>query len=206
MAREIHDVLGGSLTAIKMQVRRLSPAVVPLAPALEQPLNDVLRQVDESVRLVRRIATELRPALLDDFGLGPALEWQAQEFTRQTGIRCSVELQAQEIELDRERATAVFRVCQEALTNVARHSNATRVKVLLMVEPDALSLEITDNGQGFAAPSENGSSGLGLAGMRERVLAVNGELDIASAPGRGTTVKVVVPRQPGSSLVEAAGD
>jgi PAS domain S-box-containing protein len=194
VAREIHDVLGGSLTAIKMQVRRLSPAVAALAPGLEQTLNDVLRQVDESVRLVRRIATELRPALLDDFGLGAALEWQAQEFERRTGIRCEVTVDGQEPDLDRERATAVFRVFQEALTNVARHSYASRVRVTLDGGPDQVVLKVSDNGQGFAAAPERAVSGLGLAGMRERVLAVAGELDIASAPGRGTTVTVTVPR------------
>jgi signal transduction histidine kinase len=193
IAREVHDELGGALTAIKMDISRLQTAVLRTAPELQPQLQSLLALVDTSVQTVRRIATDLRPALLDDFGLEAAIEWQVQEYERRTGIACEARL-AIEAVLDPATATALFRVLQEALTNVARHAQATRVEVSLSEKAGALVLVVRDNGQGFEPADAARSPSLGLVGMRERVFAIGGSLALESTPGQGSTVRVTLPR------------
>ena len=189
IAREVHDQLGGSLTGLKMSLARVTKgrdADVDLATKV-QNMSD---QVDKLVQMVRRVASDLRPPLLDDFGLVAALEWQAQEWEKQTGIQCDLTLLSQEVALDRERRTAVFRVFQESLTNIARHAHATQVDVNLQSDDKLLLLVIHDNGNGIAAETLRLGKSLGLMGMHERMREVNGELEIQGVPGEGTTVTI----------------
>jgi signal transduction histidine kinase len=198
IAREVHDELGGAMTAIKMDLSRLSRrgpgAEGELAEGeLAEALAGTMQLIDDTIQTVRRIATDLRPALLDDFGLVAAVEWQLQEFGRRTGIKCQAEIEMDELTLEPQTATALFRVMQETLTNVARHAKATRVTVRLARQPGCLVMSLRDNGEGFQPEDLARKHSLGLAGMRERVFAVAGELTIQSAPGKGTIVTVTVP-------------
>jgi len=193
IAREIHDELGQALTGLKMDLTWLSGKL----PADEKPLlkkiKSMFRLIDETIRSVRKIASGLRPDLLDEVGLAAAIGWQARDFQLRTGIRCNVNLPPDSDALDQERSTAVFRIFQEVLTNVARHANATRVDVFMRQDADTLTLEVQDNGRGISAAEMRGSKSLGLLGMRERVLLFSGTLDINGTRGRGTQVTVSLP-------------
>jgi signal transduction histidine kinase len=135
----------------------------------------------------------LRPGLLDDLGLAAAIEWQAEEFQDRTGITCEVAVDLQEASLSRDRVTAIFRIFQETLTNVARHAKASRVDVRLDTQGDRLVLEVKDNGRGITDNEIKDPKAFGLIGMRERVLALNGECVISGRPGSGTTIVVNIP-------------
>jgi signal transduction histidine kinase len=154
----------------------------------------LLRFIDVTVQVVRRIAADLRPALLEDFGLAAANESHVEEFERRTGITGNLVQQGDGPEQPREVAMAVFRVLQESLTNVARHARATDVDIHLDQLPEALLLRVRDYGQGFDMSETAKSMSLGLAGMRERIIAVRGSLEITTATGAGTTVLVRIPR------------
>jgi signal transduction histidine kinase len=149
--------------------------------------------VDTTIQGVRRIATELRPGVLDDLGLVPAMEWQVQEFQKRSGIRCKFTSSLEEVALGAEEITVLFRILQEALTNVARHAAATRVDVSLDEEQDYVCLRIQDDGRGITESEVNGSRSLGLLGMRERVLLRSGEFHIQGTPGQGTAVVIRLP-------------
>jgi len=149
--------------------------------------------LDEMVKTVRRISAELRPGVLDDLGLVPALEWQAREWQERTGIECAVTSEVGAIQIGREPGTALFRIFQETLTNVARHAGATKVTSGLRCEDGAILLEIRDNGRGVTADEVRHSKSLGLLGMRERAKMLGGEFRIAGEPARGTTVTVRIP-------------
>lgn len=190
VAREIHDELGQALTAIKID---LSALCRELPANQKQQSQSVLQQVDETIQSVRRISTELRPAILDAAGLVAAVEWAAGEFAARTGTGCQLDLPQEDIAIDHEHATALFRIFQETLTNVARHANATEVNVRLAQDDGSLTLEVRDNGKGLGAEQLSDASSLGILGMRERALLLGGELTIAGAPGEGTTVRVRIP-------------
>jgi signal transduction histidine kinase len=142
---------------------------------------------------VRRIASDLRPKTLDDLGLTAALEGQAQEFENRTGIRCIVVLPREQLALDSEHSTAIFRIFQESLTNVARHAQATRVNARLEIQENQLVLVVQDNGRGFDEAQLGGRRSLGLVGMQERALLLNGEFKIEGVPGSGTKVTLRIP-------------
>jgi PAS domain S-box-containing protein len=192
IAREIHDELGQTLTAIKLEFT----ALLRDLPAQERPIDrrsqSIVELVDGAIQSIRRIATELRPGILDDLGLAAAVEWVAEEFQARTGTKVHVTL-AGDITRDRERATALFRILQETLTNVARHANATQVGVRLAEEDGVLTLEVHDNGQGIAAGQLSAGASVGILGMRERALLLGGRLIINAGPGGGTTVTVRIP-------------
>jgi signal transduction histidine kinase len=190
VAREIHDELGQALTAIKIDLAALIRELPGGTGPQIQRSPSILKLLDEAIQSVRRIATELRPGILDDLGLVAAVEWAAEDFQARTGTKCDVSLPALDIALDPERATALFRILQETLTNVARHTNATRVDVRLAQENEDLILEVYDNGQGIGKEQLSAGSSLGILGMRERALLLGGELTISGAPGKGTTVRV----------------
>ena len=194
ISREIHDELGQALTALRMNqalvIRGLRAAG---GGAAADQLESMQVVVDGVLASVRRIATELRPDVLDALGLAAALEWQATEFASRTGIACQVSVPQPSIELDAERSTALFRIFQEALTNVARHSGARRVTAGLRQEGGMLELSVADNGRGFTEHDERASPSLGLLGMRERAAMLGGETTVTSAPGRGTVVTVRLP-------------
>ena len=150
--------------------------------------------IDRIIQSVRRIASGLRPEVLDEIGLAAAVEWQAREFQRRTGIRCQVTIPAGFTDPDKDRSTALFRIFQELLTNVARHANATRVKVALS-EGEKLLLCVEDNGRGIKEEQHRGSKSLGLLGLRERVQPFGGSLEIRGVEGKGTRVTVEIPLQ-----------
>ena len=193
MAREVHDELGQALTGLKMDLAWLQKHTGPKQGSLLQKFRDMSDLVDTTIQGVRRIATELRPGVLDDLGLVPAMEWQLQEFQKRSGIRCKFTSSLEEVALGAEETTVLFRILQEALTNVARHASATRVDVSLDEEQGYVSLRIRDNGRGITESEVNGSKSLGLLGMRERVLLRSGDFHIQGTPGQGTTVVIKLP-------------
>ena len=196
VSREIHDQLGQALTAIKIDVSALVRQ-----PAGDGPQNarraSILSLVDETIQAVRRIATELRPGILDDLGLVATVEWAGEEFESRTGTACRLDLPGDELAVDAERATAVFRILQETLANVARHAAASRVDVRLAQDRGELTLEVRDNGRGMADVTSLRRGALGILGMRERATLIGGTLTITGAPGQGTTVRVTIPEMRG---------
>ena len=191
IAREIHDELGGNLTAIKMALAMLTARLPQGDAAAQEKAAYVDALVDRTIDAVHRISLDLRPALLD-FGLVPALEWQVKAFEQQTGVRCTLSASPREIELDPDQATALFRIAQEALTNIAKHAGATRVTVKLARSRQQVSLKITDNGGGIWQADRAKPDSFGLRGMAERASALGGTLSLEHAPGGGTVVTVKI--------------
>jgi two-component system, NarL family, sensor histidine kinase UhpB len=195
IAREIHDVLGHQLTALRMALGKLTRSL----PAIEAQQAEQVRDLDalasEMIRTVRRIATELRPAVLDDFGLQAAIEAYLQDFERRSGIRGVLEAEGEWTHLAPELSLALFRIAQEALTNVARHAQASQVVVRLRHAYASLILEVCDNGCGIDVDAAAQAASFGIAGMRERVRLLGGELLITGSTGAGTTVQVKLPRR-----------
>ena len=194
IAREIHDEFGQALTALKMDLAWITSKLPQEGVVLRDKANSMSQLIDTTIQMVRRIATELRPGLLDDLGLTAAIEWQTQEFAERTGLKCDLQLGDEDIILERDLATAVFRIFQETLTNIARHAKATRVWVTLADKPDELVLIVRDNGQGITEAQVSRSTSLGLIGMRERVRTWNGKIKFQGIPGQGTSVTVHMPR------------
>ena len=193
IAREIHDELGQALTALKLDIalvaRRLTNGS---ADELRTKLEEMGLATEDIIGSVRRISAALRPGILDDLGLRAALEWQAEEFTRRTGTACHMRADVADLQLERDLATTVFRIFQEALTNITRHANATRVEVYLRLERGSLKLDIADDGVGVPEISPRSSS-LGLLGMRERARRCGGECLIQRRKPHGTLVALSVP-------------
>jgi len=199
IAREIHDDLGQTLTALRLDVAWLGRRVDADAPAMREKLARMGELVDATVESVQAIARDLRPPILDDVGVAAAIEWQAKEFERHTGIRCRVRLGGDDIQLDADRSIALFRLVQEALTNVARHAYATRVTIALTEIDHTLVVVVRDNGRGMRTTARHRTGALGLLGMRERIHLCGGRLRIASRAGKGTVIRAQIP------LVEPAG-
>lgn len=193
LAREIHDELSGSLTALKMDVSLLPDRAATDRHLFLEKLQSMSKLIDHTLDRVHAIATELRPTVLDKFGLTAAIEWQAGEFQDRSGIRCETHLPDKDLLLDSQRSTAIFRIFQEALTNVARHAHATRVVTDLRSERENLILTVRDNGKGIDEESINSHYSLGLLGMRERALAFGGTTEIAASAEGGTCVTVQMP-------------
>jgi PAS domain S-box-containing protein len=194
IAREIHDELGQQLTGLKMDASWINKKIVGSTdPNILERIATMISLIDETVKTVRRISSELRPGILDDLGLVPAIEWQCQEFEKRTGIssKCHAGLTDQNI--DKNLATNIFRVYQEALTNVARHAQATLVETNLTQDDGIINLTIKDNGVGFDTEEIKSKMSLGLVGMRERAMLFNGELTINSKKGKGTTIVLKAP-------------
>lgn len=191
IAQEIHDELGQHLTALRMGISMLNLQFGTQAPGLSDAAESLMGLCDRTIQVVRSIATSLRPAVLN-MGLYPALEWLINEFRQHTRIACELTTHSEEPALTDDQATTAFRIVQEALNNVARHSGATRTLVSLERIDDTYRLDITDNGRGFDPASVNKRS-LGLAGMRERGISLGGEVVIFSHPGQGTTVQATLP-------------
>jgi signal transduction histidine kinase len=198
IAREIHDVLAQQLTLLKLALawmsRRLAQPVDEATRALLLPrLAEAMQLTDTASDAVQKIATELRPVILDSLGLCAAIEWQVTDFQTRTGIACEANVPASNPPLDPQRSTALFRILQESLTNVARHARATRVRVSLGGDGPRVLLSVADNGQGLPPGVPDDLHSLGLLGMRERAALVDGQFEVASLPGQGTTVRVSVP-------------
>lgn len=198
IAREIHDALGQQLTGFKMDIRWLLRRVADSerdVPAMGEKLQSMSTMIDETIDSVRQLGTDLRPRVLDDLGVGDALEWQARSFEKRSGIRVLLDAPDEELAVDPARSTAVFRCFQELLTNVARHAAAKIVTVRLALENGAIVLEVHDDGRGIADPLTLGST-LGLLGIRERVAGLDGTFSIGPAPAGGTTAVIRMPVSP----------
>jgi signal transduction histidine kinase len=198
VAREIHDELGGALTGLKVDLSFLTKSASKIEneavrTSLLTSTDSINKSIDTTINAVRRIAMELRPGVLDDLGLVAALEWQLKDFEKRTGIRSEFFPPVEEISFDADLSTALFRIFQEALTNVARHSGATEVRVRMDVEADSSTLEVEDNGKGIEKEKTLSSKSIGLLGMRERVQMFGGRFTVTGTPGKGTKVTVEIP-------------
>ncbi len=192
VAREIHDDLGQALTALKMDVIGLLEKAPP-APELAPMIDRIGLTLENAVTSVQRISSELRPSVLDDLGLFAAIEYEAQMFEERTGIECELSVPENPPAVEKAAATAIYRMVQEALTNVARHSNAGRVELRVRERSGQLLVEIRDDGRGITAEELSHPSSLGLAGIRERAEILGGTTRFKGVPGRGTIVSIILP-------------
>ena len=197
IAREIHDELGQALTGLKLDISWMKNRL-PRDHAVMDQCASIIDRIDQTLNAVRRIATALRPSVLDQLGLAAALEWQGQEFRARTGIEVVMELSVDGAELSDDLGSSAFRILQESLTNVARHAHAKHVTIRLEQTPALLTLEVSDNGLGCTSGCIEAKGSLGLLGMRERALACGGELTIRGQRNRGTTVRLRVPLAAGA--------
>jgi PAS domain S-box-containing protein len=205
IAREIHDELGQMLTGLKMDLSWMERRLPTIADeSVRQPLSDksksMVELLDQMVKTVRKISAELRPGVLDDLGLLPAMEWQARDWEVRTSIACKVFSDLGEHPVSPNCDTALFRIFQETLTNVARHAQATQVHARLGLEAGELVLEIKDNGRGITEDEQRHTKSFGLLGMKERATMLGGQFSIQGAPGQGTTVHVRIPAGDTTSL------
>jgi PAS domain S-box-containing protein len=197
IAREVHDEIGQMLTALRLDVawldRQLESPSLPVREPLVGKLHDMSQLLNLASDAVHRISSELRPGILDMLGLEAAVEWYVEEFEKRTGISCRRSSTMAGADLSSDQATALFRILQEALTNVARHAGATAVDIRLTAEPGRVTLDVVDNGSGIPEHKIGDSRSIGLVGMRERARALGGDLVVRSNPAPGTTVEVVLP-------------
>ena len=192
IARELHDELAQSLTALKMDTIWMRDHVSAQDAAAQHKIGQMLQMLDAAVAATRRIAADLRPLVLDDLGLVPALEWVVQNFIQRSGVPCEL-LVDESLELEEPFATNVFRIVQESLANVAKHAQATRVVVELQVSGGLLQLRVQDDGVGFRPADPRKPQSLGIVGLRERARLMHGELEVDSAPGAGTRIDARIP-------------
>jgi signal transduction histidine kinase len=190
IAREIHDELGQSLTALKIDLSLLRPG----AEGFEDRRREMSSLIDQTIGTVQRITAELRPGVLDDLGLEAAAEWQVASFKARTGIACAFVSEGPSEVLGRDLQTAMFRILQEALTNVARHAAAAHVTVTLHQEEKGASMEIRDDGRGLPTAELGDPHSYGLIGMQERAAEFGGHVDFQATPGGGTVVRVYIPK------------
>ncbi len=191
VARDLHDQIGQILTAVKMDVAWAVQRMPSSKDSVRDRLKGSVELINEGVRSVRQICSGLRPGILDDLGLAAAIEWQMNEFASRTGISCQATVLPGELSLGGDRATAIFRIFQECLTNIARHANARSVRASLYQQDEDLILAVADDGKGFSESEVAGS--LGVLGMKERAQACGGSVQVSSSPGKGTTVTVRIP-------------
>lgn len=194
IAREIHDELGQTLTGLKMDVSWLGKKLsADEPPPLQEKIKQMASMIDTMILTVKRIGTELRPAVLDSLGLMAALEWLTQDFEKRLGVPCAFLSDREDIVIDAERATALFRICQEALTNVIRHAEANNVVVRVRNEDSVLILEVEDDGKGLPVDEAKQGTSFGLLGMRERTMLLNGQFEVNRRPTGGTVVRAAIP-------------
>lgn len=205
IARELHDQLGQNLSAFKMDLAWLSALADRHEPSTARAaVAGMMDRVDTAIGIVRRIAGDLRPGVLDRLGLVAAIEWQAAEFERRTGVRCQVRCQGECPAFDRAQSTEIFRIVQETLANVSLHARAASVKVTMTCTPDRVALRVSDNGRGIPQEAIESDQSLGLVGMRERATILGGTLTLSRGARRGTEALLVIPHSP--SLVGQAVD
>jgi PAS domain S-box-containing protein len=194
IAREIHDELGQILTALQMDLSNLTLELPESKTRLiNKKTKSMSELIDTSIQAVRRISSNLRPSILDDLGIVSAIEWHAEEFQSRMGIKCSVDCSVDDILLDKEHSTVIFRIFQETLTNIARHARATAIEASLEQEDSRVILEIKDNGKGITKKEASSPTSFGIIGMKERVHFLGGKINIEGIEGKGTTVTVSIP-------------
>jgi signal transduction histidine kinase len=192
MAREIHDDLGQSLAALKMNLTMITKTGTD--PSIEPLLTDMREILDQTVRKVRALAQELRPPVLDTTGIIEALRWHAHEFAKSFNVETLFDCDLEELELGKSASLATFRIIQEALTNSVRHGNPKQIRIRVTLPREKeLEVAVRDDGEGFAYEPDGVRAGFGLLSMRERAQQVGGELEVESAPGEGTTVRARIP-------------
>ena len=193
VAREIHDELGQALTALKMDLSLLRKKIPENDNSITEKIDSMYKLIDSTVQTVKKISTELRPGLLDDLGLSAAIEWQAEEFERRTGIRVNMDITQNDIKLDENLATSIFRIFQEALTNITRHARATKVTVHFKQKNKNLELLVQDNGIGITEEQINHGQSFGIIGIQERTEFMGGQVNINGTPEKGTKIMLTVP-------------
>ncbi len=193
LAREIHDELGQVLTYCKLDLQWIKNGIHNQDEKIDKRLDLMVNHLDDSINSIRRISTELRPVILDVLGIIEALKWQAEKFQKKTGIDYRLHIEPEKFKCQSDLSTDLFRIFQETLTNIARHAQATSVHVRFVKEGKHIRLVVEDNGKGFDTTSEIFSGSLGLLGMKERVLKWEGQINIRSKPGTGTSVEVIIP-------------
>jgi signal transduction histidine kinase len=193
IAHEIHDELGQSLTALQMDLSWLGKRLPKYKESLLKKVGEMSELIDSTILAVQRISTELRPPILNDLGLMAAIKWQAGEFTERTGVKCEISPGSKYIAIGQRHDTAIFRIFQEALTNVNRHAEATKVKVSLREKAGKLEFQIRDDGIGIKKEQIIDPKSLGLIGIRERARYLGGETTISGIQGKGTTITVTLP-------------
>jgi PAS domain S-box-containing protein len=197
IARDIHDDLGQMLTALKLGLSHHAKSLPKAQKSLIKESKKMSRLADDAINTLQRISSELRPALLDDLGLVAAIEWQVKEYQNRTGIKCELTFDPEEITLDEELSTAIFRALQASLTNIVRHADATRVNVSVKVGDNRLFLKVVDNGRGITEKEISDPKSIGLVGIRERFYPWRGKVQINGIQGKGTIVMVSVPLDKG---------
>lgn len=193
ISREIHDELGQQLTLLKLDLLQMSKKLHPDEKEMIENMKQADQLLADTMRSVRKIATQLRPSILDNLGLVSALEWQSREFEKNFGIKCVFESLLNEPQFTNKQSNSLFRIYQEALTNIARHAGATQVDAVLSQEDSRFVLEIRDNGKGFRMEDMADRKTLGLKGMQERALMIDGDFQIESKPGAGTYIQISIP-------------
>lgn len=193
IAREVHDDLGQALTALKMDLFWLERRLPKDQKPLIEKTKSMEKVLDAAIESIERIITALRPGILDDLGLGEAIEWQAGDFQNRTGVKCRINIDLADAAIGKEHSTAIFRIVQEALTNVARHANATIVDINLKMKAGELMLEVKDNGKGIPKKKISHPKSFGLMGIRERAHVLDGKSKIKASRNKGTSVTVVIP-------------
>lgn len=198
IARELHDEMGSALTSLKWDLESIEKSCSEAgnraaSSNIRDKIAGMMEVIDATLNAVLRISSDLRPTILDDLGLLEAIEWQAQQFEARTGIACQIDSFVENVDLSCEKTTAVFRVLQEALTNVLRHAHATRVNITIAEEEAVFAFELRDNGRGITEDEKTGSRSLGLIGMRERAHLVGGTIEIIGDGERGTVLTLRVP-------------
>src|SRR5688572_5058084 len=208
VARELHDELGQVLTSLKLEFMWLVDQLRNSDPKpgiqLVNKLQSLIGLIEVSIQSVRQIASELRPAVLDHLGLREAIQWEATKFEARTGIRCRLSWELKTEPADRTRQLAMFRILQEALTNVVRHAHAGAVRIIVRERGRMLTLVVRDNGRGITKTELASGESIGLLGMTERARLLGGRVTIAGSPGRGTSVTVNVPIRPALSVTAVA--
>jgi len=195
VAREIHDELGQVLTALKIDLYCLRKKLPAGLKDLQAKTSHLLRSIDMTIQSVKRIIMDLRPGLLDHLGLAAAIEWQTQDFQERTGIVCEIRIEDPDICISKQQATEIFRIFQEALTNITRHANASRVCAALEEKDGCINMIVEDNGDGITEEQMNDPKSFGLMGIKERAFFCGGKVDIIGQKDRGTTVIVSIPRE-----------
>ena len=194
IARQIHDELGQALTALKMELHWCIQRLPKNDKLLIEKAKTLSELIDTTVHLVQRISSELRPGVLDNLGLSAAIEWQTDQFQDRTGVECDIISEPDDIVLDQTRSTAIFRIFQETLTNIARHAKATKIEIGLHERPAEVELKVSDNGKGITEKEISDPKSFGLMGINERVHSLGGAVEIRGVQDKGTTVRVRIPK------------
>ena len=193
LAREIHDDLGQSLTALKLDLSFINNEVQTNDKKIKKRITSALAVTNQTIKTVQDITSELRPGLIDDLGLIPTIEWYINEFCERTNLELKLKIQIAEDDIREKNKITIYRILQEYLTNIARHTKATNVKVRLVKKNDAIVLSVADNGKGIDQADLENPKSFGIMGMKERAKSIQGEVFISSKQGKGTVVQLIIP-------------